>query len=51
MHNAAKQQEEGVLISQEIPNQLRPIVHGVYMMSAFGRYDLVAGVLDILQEN
>jgi homocysteine S-methyltransferase len=49
--NPAKPQEEGVLISQEILHQLRPFVHGVYMMPAFGRYDLVADVLDILQEN
>jgi homocysteine S-methyltransferase len=51
MHDAAKPQEEGVRISQEILAQLRPFVHGVYMMPAFGRYDLVADVLDILQEN
>ena len=49
MHNAAKPQEEGVRISQEILAQLRPFTQGVYMMPAFGRYDLVADVLDVLQ--
>jgi homocysteine S-methyltransferase len=46
--DAAKPQQEGVLIAQEILQELRPILHGVYMIPAFGRYDLVADVLDIL---
>ncbi len=49
MHDASEPQEEGVRISQEILQEIRPFVHGVYMMPAFGRYDLVADVLDILQ--
>ncbi len=49
MQDAAKPQQEGVRISQEILAQLQPFVHGVYMMPAFGRYDLVADVLDVLQ--
>ena len=48
MHRAKQPQAEGVRISQEILQQLRPFVQGVYMMPAFGRYDLVADVLDIL---
>ena len=35
---------------QEILQELRPFVQGVYMMPAFGRYDLVADVLDILED-
>ncbi len=50
MRTAAAPQEEGVHIAQEILRELRPVVQGVYMMPAFGRYDLVADVLDILQE-
>ena len=49
MHDAAKPQEEGVHISQEILAQLSPFTQGVYMMPAFGRYDLAADVLDVLQ--
>ncbi len=46
MHQAANPQQEGVLIAQEILGGIRPFVQGVYMMPAFGRYDLVADVLD-----
>ncbi|MCL4267113.1 MAG: bifunctional homocysteine S-methyltransferase/methylenetetrahydrofolate reductase [Anaerolineae bacterium] len=46
MHEAADPQQEGVLIAQEILGGIRPFVQGVYMMPAFGRYDLVADVLD-----
>ncbi|NJN55538.1 MAG: bifunctional homocysteine S-methyltransferase/methylenetetrahydrofolate reductase [Anaerolineae bacterium] len=46
MHSAANPQQEGVLIAQEILAEIRPFVQGVYMMPAFGRYDLVADVLD-----
>ncbi|RMG91623.1 MAG: bifunctional homocysteine S-methyltransferase/methylenetetrahydrofolate reductase [Chloroflexi bacterium] len=50
MRQAQNPQQEGVRIAQEILGELRPFVHGVYMMPAFGRYDLVADVLDILPE-
>lgn len=50
MHQAAAPQEEGVRIAQEILAELRPFVQGVYMTPSFGRYDLVADVLDILPE-
>ena len=50
MHAAEKPQQEGVLIAQEILATVRPWVQGVYMMPAFGRYDLVADVIDSLQE-
>lgn len=49
MHEARDPQTEGVLIAQEILTTIRPFVQGVYMMPAFGRYDLVADVLDVLQ--
>lgn len=48
MRDAADPQLEGVRIAQEILQAMRPITQGVYMMPAFGRYDLVADVLDIL---
>lgn len=50
MRDAADGPHEGVLIAQEIVRALRPFVQGVYMMPAFGRYDLVADVLDVLRE-
>ncbi|MBK6711831.1 MAG: bifunctional homocysteine S-methyltransferase/methylenetetrahydrofolate reductase [Chloroflexi bacterium] len=48
MRLAANPQEEGVKIAQEILAEIRPFTHGVYFMPAFGRYDLVADVMDIL---
>ncbi|MCA9933508.1 MAG: methylenetetrahydrofolate reductase, partial [Anaerolineales bacterium] len=48
MKDAANPQQEGVRIAQEILLAMRPVSHGVYMMPAFGRYDLVADVLDAL---
>ncbi len=50
MRNTAEPQQEGVQISLEILDELRPLIHGVYMMPAFGRYDLVADVLDTVRE-
>ncbi len=49
MTEAANPQLEGVRIAQEILQELQPILHGVYMIPAFGRYDLVADVLDCLK--
>ncbi|MFN2207890.1 MAG: hypothetical protein ACK2UT_18350, partial [Candidatus Promineifilaceae bacterium] len=48
MRDAEDMQQEGIGIAQEILTKLRPYVQGVYMMPAFGRYDLVADVLDVL---
>ncbi len=48
MRETETPQEEGVRIAQEILTAMRPVVQGVYMMPAFGRYDLVADVLDVL---
>ena len=51
MRGAKDMQQEGIAIAQEILMELRPFVQGVYMMPAFGRYDLVADVLDVLVES
>jgi homocysteine S-methyltransferase len=48
MRSAQNMQQEGIQIAQEILVELQPFVQGVYMMPAFGRYDLVADVLDVL---
>ncbi len=48
MHDAKNPQTEGVLIAQEILREIRPFIQGIYMMPAFGRYDLVADVLDAM---
>lgn len=45
---AADPQHEGVRIAQEILEEVQPFACGVYMIPAFGRYDLVADVLDAL---
>jgi homocysteine S-methyltransferase len=41
-------QEEGVLIAQELLLQIKKLAQGTYIMPAFGRYDLVASVVDAL---
>jgi homocysteine S-methyltransferase len=51
MARAADQQREGVSIAQEILEELRPQVQGVYMIPVFGRYNLVADVLDVLPDS
>jgi homocysteine S-methyltransferase len=48
MKEAKNPQQEGVQISQEIFQELRPFIHGVYMIPAFGRFDLVADCLDAI---
>ena len=50
MAQASNPQQEGVAIAQEILGELRPFTQGVYFMPAFGRYDLVANVMDVLGE-
>lgn len=50
MAQAANPQQEGVIISQEILGEIRPFSQGVYLMPAFGRYDLVADVIELLRE-
>ena len=50
MADAVDPPQEGVAIAQEILGELRPFTQGVYFMPAFGRYDLVANVMDVLGE-
>ena len=40
--------QEGVLIAQELLQAIKPVAQGVYLMPAFGRYDLAAAVIDSL---
>ena len=49
MAQAADPQREGVLIAQELLAEIRPFVQGVYLMPAFGRYDLTADVIDSIE--
>ncbi|HSH05770.1 MAG TPA: methylenetetrahydrofolate reductase, partial [Anaerolineae bacterium] len=49
MRAAEVPQQEGVKIAQEILMEMKEDVHGVYLMPSFGRYNLVADVLDILR--
>ncbi|WP_420631295.1 bifunctional homocysteine S-methyltransferase/methylenetetrahydrofolate reductase [Candidatus Leptofilum sp.] len=49
MATATDPQQEGVAIAQEILEAVRPFTQGVYLMPAFGRYDLVANVMDGLR--
>jgi homocysteine S-methyltransferase len=39
---------EGVKIAQELLADLRPLAQGVYLMPSFGRYEVAAEVLEIL---
>ncbi|MBN1562979.1 MAG: bifunctional homocysteine S-methyltransferase/methylenetetrahydrofolate reductase [Anaerolineae bacterium] len=38
----------GVAVAQELLMGIKNMAQGAYIMSAFGRYDLVAGVVDVL---
>jgi homocysteine S-methyltransferase len=48
MRQADDPQTEGVEIAQEIVEELRDTIQGVYLIPVFGRYDLVADVVDIV---
>jgi hypothetical protein len=50
MRSADDPQQEGVTIAQEILEELRPSIQGVYMIPVFGRYDLIADLLDLVTE-
>lgn len=39
----------GVKMAQELLEALRPHVQGVYLMPSFGRYEVAAEVLEILE--
>lgn len=49
MRQAEEPQREGVLIARELLVALKPLVRGVYIIPQFGRYDLAADVLDVLE--
>jgi methionine synthase / methylenetetrahydrofolate reductase(NADPH) len=40
---------EGVKMAQELLQALRPLVQGVYLMPSFGRYEVAAEVLEIIE--
>jgi homocysteine S-methyltransferase len=42
---------EGVKMAQELLRELRPLVQGVYLMPSFGRYEVAAEVLDVLDRD
>ena len=46
MRAAADPTAEGVAIALELVAELRADVQGVYVIPAFGRYDLAADILD-----
>lgn len=49
MRASSDPQQEGVVIVQEILEEIRGHVQGVYLVPQFGRYDLVANVLDVIR--
>jgi homocysteine S-methyltransferase len=42
---------EGIRIAQELLLEARPYVDGTYLMPSFGRYEVAAAVLEVLQPN
>ena len=48
MSNSEDPHQEGVVIAREILEEIRPYVQGVYLVPQFGRYDLVANILDVV---
>lgn len=49
MRASSDPQQEGVTIAQEILEEIREHIQGVYLVPQFGRYDLVANVLDVIR--
>ena len=49
MQVAPDPQREGVKVAQEIIEEIRPKVQGLYFIPVFNRFDLVAGVLEGLR--
>ncbi|HEX7123791.1 MAG TPA: bifunctional homocysteine S-methyltransferase/methylenetetrahydrofolate reductase, partial [Gemmatimonadaceae bacterium] len=41
---------EGVKLAQELVQEARALVHGIYIMPSFGRYEVAAEVLDVLED-
>lgn len=50
MKKAAQPQQEGIAIAEEILMGIRPAVQGVYFIPQFGRYDLVAELVETLSQ-
>ena len=50
MKAAVQPQQEGIAIAQEILLGIRPAVHGVYFIPQFGRYDLVAELVETVSK-
>jgi homocysteine S-methyltransferase len=51
MHNAGDSGAvEGVAMARDLIMQLRPLVQGIYLIPAFGRYDLAAEVIEVVSE-
>jgi len=46
LQEAGNQQREGVQITLEIVEALQDHIQGIYVIPAFGRYDLVADVIE-----
>jgi methionine synthase I (cobalamin-dependent)/5,10-methylenetetrahydrofolate reductase len=42
---------EGVKMAQELLLELRPLVQGVYLMPSFGRYEVAAEVLEVVERD
>jgi homocysteine S-methyltransferase len=42
--------KEGVKMGQELLQELRPHAEGVYLMPSFGRYEVAAEVISILDD-
>ncbi len=49
MRRAADPPAEGIAIALEVIAELRDAVQGVYVIPAFGRYDLAAEILDVVR--
>lgn len=48
MSTSGDPQREGVAIAQEILEEIRPGVQGIYLVPQFGRYDIAANILDVV---
>ena len=44
-------QQAGVEISIELINEIKSFSSGIYMMPAFGRYDLVAEIIEDIRKD
>ena len=42
--------QEGVTMARDLVRQIRSFVNGIYLMPAFGRYDLAAEVIEVSPE-